>query len=1408
MSKPKLAAHTNEPRGNEERDRVKRHNTTSPRGFARGKRRALVPAWVPLATLAFLIAATAVAPAAALAAPSATTNPATAIHHTSAVLNGHLDPDVDPGVTGCSFEWGPTIAYGNTAPCNEGNAFAAPASVSANVNNLTPGTAYHFRLHVETTSNGPFDGADRSFRPDTFPLDHPEIGSFGPDGTSASSFSELFTVAFDQPARELFALDRKASAIFGFDASSPPVYTPLTSFNPLSVPGPPGDQPDIAVDGTALASAGNVYYVAANNFIAPPEPPQYKIYGYSSSGSPLPGFPVQTATGTSCGAAVDSAGHLWVANHESTIEEFSSAGAKLGSIGVAKPFAVCKLAFDSNDDMYVVGQNSEVWKYTAASGYASGTEIAPRANNNVAVDTSTHDVYVAHYVEENSESKYPGGSRVYEYDSAGHLFGEFALGVDGHIAVDSTDHNVFIAGLGNKIHVFDTTQSTTVKLPTVTTGKAGAITGSTATIGGAVDPEGMPVTDCHIGWGRSSSPGDSYEHNAPCSVDPGSGSGDVSVSAEISGLAAGTEYDFRVFASNADGTNAGKNVSFVTHFPPSVSTSAATNVTDAAADLNGHVDPKGFATTYRFEWGPTPAYGNVVPVPDGNVGSGEGNVAVSAHIAGLAPNTRYFWRLSAESLNGSTVVEGDSFLTLGGPIAETVGAPMRTTSSAQLGGRVSPRGFATTYLFEYGTEGPCDSNPCTATAPQSAGSGALTELVSEEVTELEPGTTYHYRVVAESAQPGSPAMGSDMTVTTRLSEAPLSHGHFPGPPGSDRAYEQVSPPDTGGNPVNDAAGLSADGNRAVFQIAGGTSLSEEGNLFSIYFAHRVETGSHEGSWEPKSILPPRNNEIGNPHWFLIPDARLSTVVGMVKNEGTEVSKIWRLDPNAPASQLAGGEKTEISLGGAGVSDDGSRLMTQMSGSHDPEHPASKVNLYDLTSGTPHLESFLPDGSVPACGLNVRNPETPFNVWVHAISADGSLAFFESRGNSCSGTTKVYLRDLLVGETKLVSTPPLSGPECDASFLSSSPDAVFIWSKSRLSAEDSEPGSCADNGLDGDVYRYDFGDEMLKCVTCVAAVDVDMYVPLENGQWRTESNVLVAEEGSRVYFQSPHALVPGAPTVPSKGSLYRVNVNTGDLAWVGGPGLSLGAAGTPATADGATLLIGSEAPFLNPLNGTDNAGTRQLYRYDDRDRSLVCVSCPGDGSAPRGGSSAAPRGGVNHGLTQLSRDGKTIAFSTPTPMVGADQNTSGPGGSPENGIDVYEWRDGRYFLITDGLSNTTPGSEGPAISGMSDNGHDIFFVAPGQYTPDALDGYRRLYDARIGGGFNYPTVPPPCPLEVCQGTPKGAPEERAPGTGSFAGPGNAKPPRAKHKKHRAKKHRHKAAKKHAKNRVNDNRGTAR
>jgi hypothetical protein len=148
--------------------------------------------------------------------------------------------------------------------------------------------------------------------------------------------------------------------------------------------------------------------------------------------------------------------------------------------------------------------------------------------------------------------------------------------------------------------------------------------------------------------------------------------------------------------------------------------------------------------------------------------------------------------------------------------------------------------------------------------------------------------------------------------------------------------------------------------------------------------------------------------------------------------------------------------------------------------------------------------------------------------------------------------------------------------------------------------------------------------------------------------------------------------------------------------------------------------------------------------------------------------------VGANIDSLSADGGDFAFATPTALAPPDQNTAAAGQAPAAGTDVYEWREGHLLLVSDGLSNWPVGGNSgavPAVSGINPSGRDIFFEAPAQLTPDALDGYARLYDARVGGGFEFPVPPRPCPLEVCQGTPKGAPEEPLPGTAFFQGPGN-------------------------------------
>jgi hypothetical protein len=88
-------------------------------------------------------------------------------------------------------------------------------------------------------------------------------------------------------------------------------------------------------------------------------------------------------------------------------------------------------------------------------------------------------------------------------------------------------------------------------------------------------------------------------------------------------------------------------------------TTPATAVTQTGATLNGDVNPNSNRTTYHFEYGTTTAYGSTVPVPDALVGSDSSDHALSASIAGLAPNTTYHYRIVATDGIGFTTIGPD-----------------------------------------------------------------------------------------------------------------------------------------------------------------------------------------------------------------------------------------------------------------------------------------------------------------------------------------------------------------------------------------------------------------------------------------------------------------------------------------------------------------------------------------------------------------------------------------------------------------------------------------------------------------------------------------------------------------------------------------------------------------------------
>ncbi len=194
--------------------------------------------------------------------------------------------------------------------------------------------------------------------------------------------------------------------------------------------------------------------------------------------------------------------------------------------------------------------------------------------------------------------------------------------------------------------------------PTLVTGQASSVTSSSAFLHAALDPNSA-VTHYRFEWGLSTGYGSASPLRST-----GNGSATVSVQAKAASLLPGTVYHYRVVASNSSGAASGADRTFKTkgHAPPGVATGAASQVGLRSATLTGVVDPNGEATTYKFQYGLTSAYGS--ETFGASVPTGHGPMPVSQPIEGLSPGTAFHYRIVA--LHGGVVSYGSdaTFVTL------------------------------------------------------------------------------------------------------------------------------------------------------------------------------------------------------------------------------------------------------------------------------------------------------------------------------------------------------------------------------------------------------------------------------------------------------------------------------------------------------------------------------------------------------------------------------------------------------------------------------------------------------------------------------------------------------------------------------------------------------------------------
>jgi hypothetical protein len=215
---------------------------------------------------------------------------------------------------------------------------------------------------------------------------------------------------------------------------------------------------------------------------------------------------------------------------------------------------------------------------------------------------------------------------------------------------------------------------------------------------------------------------------------------------------------------------------------PSVVTGSTGAVHSTSVVLHGTVNPNGKSTTYFFQWGLTTAYGAMSV--SHSAGSGTKNVRVHAAATHLIPGTRYHYRLVATNGSGESVGADHTFKTAGHPppAVATGQATEVTSTAATLTGIVNPHGATTTYEFQYGST----TAYGVQTFPATLAAGNAAVPVATRLTNLTPGTVFHFRIVAlHGATVATP--GVDGVFMTHPSKRPKAGITVRTKPGTDRS---------------------------------------------------------------------------------------------------------------------------------------------------------------------------------------------------------------------------------------------------------------------------------------------------------------------------------------------------------------------------------------------------------------------------------------------------------------------------------------------------------------------------------------------------------------------------------------------------------------------------------------------
>jgi hypothetical protein len=523
----------------------------------------------------------------------------------------------------------------------------------------------------------------------------------------------------------------------------------------------------------------------------------------------------------------------------------------------------------------------------------------------------------------------------------------------------------------------------------------------------------------------------------------------------------------------------------------------------------------------------------------------------------------------------------------GAPSIDAESLDKLTQNSAELKAQINADGAASTYAFRYDTAAvPTAGEACSGSCvevPVPAGELAAaygdTE-VSQALAGLQPGTLYHWRVLAYNAGAPAGVESSEQSFRTELaSSAVLPDG---------RRWEMVSPLQKNGAAIEAQTregGLiesSANGERLTY-VAIGAFPGAEGNRAPEPSQILAERGTKE--WSDTDIDPKQVVGLGVapgsrsalPYKYFTPGLT-ETLIDPFKKEQYEYAPLnEEVEPGQkpkhestpysrsleapcltnPVSEkcfvplltpeaLQGNVPAEVEVEGKKVPNEVGEGIKFVDATPDLKHiilqsnsrtavlssePAGKESVYESNEGHNVLVSVLPNGApaeAAALGLADSN-------FANAVSSDGSrVVFSSSKGGA---PLHLYLRDVPRGETIQLDAPEAGGEtepvHAAPKFQDASTDdsQIFFTDEQRLT-----PDSTASSfKVQPDLYDCHIVENAqtghLECKLSDLSVDshagetadVQGYIP---GAGHTGETVYFVANGALASGASPGSCKPG------------------------------------------------------------------------------------------------------------------------------------------------------------------------------------------------------------------------------------------------------------------------------------------